>query len=60
MIREAVDDFRRFVRDREVNSQKYKKLCPRGIVSVDSSAIKVGDMIFVEKVKNRIVVHDGE
>lgn len=49
MIREAVDDFRRFVRDHEVNSQKYKKLTIHGAVNVASSDIRVGDLILLEK-----------
>lgn len=50
MCREAYDDFIRFRRDREVNSQQYKKLTKKGIVSVPSSAIKVSDLIIIEKV----------
>lgn len=50
MIREAVDDFRRWRRDKEVNRQKYKKLTPQGITEVCSSEIKVSDLIYVEKV----------
>jgi len=50
MIREAVDDFCRFMRDREVNKQKYKKLTRLGVVDVDSAKTKVGDLIIVEKV----------
>ncbi|XP_064640226.1 probable phospholipid-transporting ATPase IIB isoform X2 [Lineus longissimus] len=49
MVREAVDDFRRFRRDREMNSTKYKKVTRTGVVIVPSSKIKVGDLIFVEK-----------
>eukprot|EP00094_Tigriopus_californicus_P003303 TCALIF_03178-PA protein Name:"Similar to ATP9B Probable phospholipid-transporting ATPase IIB (Bos taurus)" AED:0.14 eAED:0.14 QI:0/0.90/0.83/1/0.81/0.83/12/242/1157 len=49
MIREAIDDFRRFKRDREVNRFRYVKLTPRGKVSVTSAEIKVGDIVFVEK-----------
>lgn len=51
MIREAFDDFCRFLRDREVNNQKYKKLTQAGVVSIESAKIKVGDLIIVEKVK---------
>ena len=50
MIREAFDDFNRFLRDRDVNNQKYKKLTRTGIVSVESARIRVGDLIIVEKV----------
>lgn len=49
MIREAIDDFRRFQRDREVNAKRYDRLTSRGKVSVASSDLKVGDIIYVEK-----------
>ena len=49
MIREAIDDFRRYKRDREVNSSRYVKLTLRGKVSVASSELKVGDIVFVDK-----------
>lgn len=52
MLREALDDIRRYKRDKEVNSQSYKKLTPRGETFVASSDIKVGDLIFVEKVND--------
>ncbi|XP_021700872.1 probable phospholipid-transporting ATPase IIA isoform X1 [Aedes aegypti] len=49
--REAIDDLRRHKRDREVNSQKYKRFVsadkPPELVS--SSKLKVGDLIVVEK-----------
>ena len=41
MCREGVDDFRRFQRDREVNSSRYSKLTLRGKVSVSSEDLKV-------------------
>jgi len=50
MIREAFDDFNRFLRDRDVNNQKYRKLTRAGVVNVESARIKVGDLIIVEKV----------
>ncbi|XP_033124731.1 probable phospholipid-transporting ATPase IIB isoform X2 [Anneissia japonica] len=49
VCREALDDLRRYRRDKEVNSQKYKKLTPNGIVEVPSSDIQVSDLIYVEK-----------
>ncbi|CAB4008366.1 probable phospholipid-transporting ATPase IIB isoform X1, partial [Paramuricea clavata] len=49
MCREAFDDFTRFLRDKEVNSQVYKKLTKKGIVPVPSSKIRVSDIIIVEK-----------
>ncbi|XP_059751066.1 probable phospholipid-transporting ATPase IIB isoform X7 [Balaenoptera ricei] len=48
-MREATDEFRRFQRDKEVNSQLYSKLTVRGKVQVKSSDIQVGDLIIVEK-----------
>lgn len=51
ICREAVDDFRRYKRDKEVNGQKYKRLI-RGCDQpelVPSSKLRVGDMIIVEK-----------
>ncbi|XP_053570821.1 probable phospholipid-transporting ATPase IIB isoform X2 [Bombina bombina] len=49
MVREAVDEYRRFKRDKEMNSQLYSKLTIRGKVQVKSSDIQVGDLIIVEK-----------
>lgn len=45
--REAVDDFRRYKRDKEVNGQKYYRLV-RGFSTpelVPSSKLRVGDMV---------------
>ncbi|KAL5021382.1 hypothetical protein ScPMuIL_000537 [Solemya velum] len=52
MCREALDDYRRYRRDKEANSQKYKKLTRDGIVTIPSSAIRVGDLVMVEKVSS--------
>ncbi|XP_021097804.1 probable phospholipid-transporting ATPase IIB isoform X6 [Heterocephalus glaber] len=49
ITREAIDEFRRFQRDKEVNSQLYSKLTVRGKMQVKSSDIQVGDLIIVEK-----------
>ncbi|KAK6186527.1 hypothetical protein SNE40_008550 [Patella caerulea] len=49
MCREALDDYRRYRRDKEANSQVYKKQTRNGVVSVPSSNIRVGDLIVVEK-----------
>lgn len=52
ICREGVDDLRRHQRDREVNSQKYKRLSAahsNGYEMVPSSKLKVGDVIVVEK-----------
>ena len=50
MLRELLDDIRRYKRDKEVNSQSYKKLTPGGETFVPSSDIHVGDIVIVEKV----------
>uniref|UniRef100_A0A673G8Y7 Phospholipid-transporting ATPase n=1 Tax=Sinocyclocheilus rhinocerous TaxID=307959 RepID=A0A673G8Y7_9TELE len=50
IVREAVEEMRCFLRDKEVNSQIYSKLSTRGTVKVKSSGIQVGDLIIVEKV----------
>uniref|UniRef100_A0A182RCP2 Phospholipid-transporting ATPase n=1 Tax=Anopheles funestus TaxID=62324 RepID=A0A182RCP2_ANOFN len=51
ICREAVDDLRRHKRDREVNSQKYKRFvsADKPPESVSSSKLRVGDVIMVEK-----------
>jgi len=49
MIREAIDDIKRWQRDREVNLARYAKVTERGMVSVTSSGLKVGDIVVVEK-----------
>uniref|UniRef100_A0A915E8B8 P-type ATPase N-terminal domain-containing protein n=1 Tax=Ditylenchus dipsaci TaxID=166011 RepID=A0A915E8B8_9BILA len=49
LIREAFDDFVRYLRDRELNSEKYDKITLDGRMEVDSSSIEVGDLIIIEK-----------
>lgn len=51
LFREAIDDFRRHQRDREVNSQKYRRLVnlTQTFELVPSSKLKLGDIIIVEK-----------
>ncbi|XP_055713662.1 probable phospholipid-transporting ATPase IIA isoform X2 [Phlebotomus papatasi] len=51
ICREAIDDLRRHQRDREVNSQKYRRLVGADRIPemVPSSKLKVGDIIIVEK-----------
>ena len=48
-VREAVDDFRRGQRDKEINHRSYKKIVPSGFELVPSYRIKVGDLVYVEK-----------
>ncbi|ERE70330.1 putative phospholipid-transporting ATPase IIB [Cricetulus griseus] len=49
IVREAVEEIRCYMRDKEVNSQVYSRLTSRGTVKVKSSNIQVGDLILVEK-----------
>ena len=49
VVREAVDDFLRFKRDKAVNSQLYQKLTSNGPLVIPSSKIRVSDLIIVEK-----------
>ena len=49
IIREAIDDIRRWQRDKKVNSEKYSKLTDRGRVMVTSAQLRVGDVIEVGK-----------
>ncbi|RCN42770.1 IC domain protein, HAD ATPase, P-type family [Ancylostoma caninum] len=50
LIREALDDFVRFLRDKELNGEKYERLTRDGTrVEVNSSDIEVGDVIIIEK-----------
>jgi phospholipid-translocating ATPase len=52
LIREAFDDFVRFLRDRELNSAKYEKITVNeGRIPVESADISVGDLIIIEKDK---------
>ncbi|EGG19761.1 ATPase [Cavenderia fasciculata] len=48
ILKEAYDDFQRFRRDKEANSQHYSRLTRNGFVSIPSSDIKVGYFIKVE------------
>eukprot|EP01114_Cavostelium_apophysatum_P015341 TRINITY_DN4154_c0_g1_i1.p1 TRINITY_DN4154_c0_g1~~TRINITY_DN4154_c0_g1_i1.p1 ORF type:complete len:1093 (+),score=239.76 TRINITY_DN4154_c0_g1_i1:78-3356(+) len=48
MAKEAWDDIKRFLRDREANSQLYPKLTAQGIIEIPSSKIRVGDLIVLE------------
>ncbi|VDO33572.1 unnamed protein product [Haemonchus placei] len=50
LIREALDDFVRFLRDKELNGEKYERLTRDGTrVEVNSSDIEVGDVIIIAK-----------
>lgn len=46
MAKEAYDDFQRYKRDQEANSQLFSRLGPNGVLeTVPSSELKIGDMI---------------
>jgi phospholipid-translocating ATPase len=45
ILKEAVDDYKRYRRDTEANSQKYKKITSNGYEDIMASEIKVGDII---------------
>ncbi|KAI9317371.1 phospholipid-translocating P-type ATPase [Zopfochytrium polystomum] len=47
--KEALDDYKRYKRDKEANSQLYRKLTPQGAESIPSSQIRVGDLIYISK-----------
>ncbi|XP_063835670.1 probable phospholipid-transporting ATPase IIB [Ostrinia nubilalis] len=58
LFREAVDDFRRFRRDREVNRQRYERIVldspvdgyrPFITEQVSASALRVGDIVMLHK-----------
>lgn len=49
LIREAFDDIVRYLRDRELNSERYDRITADGRVEVESANIEVGDLIVVEK-----------
>ncbi|KAI7866462.1 phospholipid-translocating P-type ATPase [Spinellus fusiger] len=47
--KELIDDYHRYKRDKEANSQQYQVLSSLGMRSIPSSKIRVGDMILVHK-----------
>jgi phospholipid-translocating ATPase len=49
ILKEASDDFKRYQRDKEANSQKFKKVTKNGLKDITSAEIKVGDIIQLEK-----------
>ncbi|EPT26927.1 cation-transporting atpase family protein [Toxoplasma gondii TgCatPRC2] len=48
LAKEAYDDYKRYVRDREMNEQGYKRLTPEGTKDVMAAKIEVGDIIQIE------------
>lgn len=50
IAKEAYDDYKRYLRDKDANSQLYKQLLPSGEFDrIPSSDIQVGDLIFLDK-----------
>ncbi|KAL0265749.1 UNVERIFIED_CONTAM: hypothetical protein PYX00_011464 [Menopon gallinae] len=49
LIKEGIDDFKRYKRDKEVNSEVYLKLVGEQFVPVPCSSLKPGDIVTVEK-----------
>lgn len=49
IVKEGYDDYKRYLRDLEANSQMYEKLTKDGYVWIPSSDIKVGDYIRIHK-----------
>jgi phospholipid-translocating ATPase len=47
--KEATDDIRRYLRDKEANSQLYHVLTPDGLVDIPSYNLRVGDVLYIEK-----------
>ncbi|KAI8065143.1 aminophospholipid-transporting P-type ATPase [Gongronella butleri] len=47
--KEAMDDYQRYKRDKEANSQLYECLTARGLQHVPSSKIRVGDLVVLHK-----------
>ncbi|KAI9306313.1 protein transporter [Cunninghamella echinulata] len=47
--KEAMDDYQRYKRDKDANSQLYQCMTPTGLQSIPSSKIRVGDMIVLRK-----------
>ncbi|KAL0229054.1 hypothetical protein GEMRC1_013674 [Eukaryota sp. GEM-RC1] len=45
LIKEGVDDFKRYKRDKQENSERYFRLTPTGMEEAYSSSLRVGDII---------------
>lgn len=49
ILKEASDDYKRFLRDREANSQKYEVLSKNGLIEVNAENIQLGSIIKLRK-----------
>jgi hypothetical protein len=44
----------RYSRDKELNSKRYARMTQRGPISTASKDLKVGDVVYVEKVSFKV------
>lgn len=49
VLREAIDNYFRYLRDKEINMSLYKRFNKDGFANIESQNIKVGDIILIEK-----------
>jgi phospholipid-translocating ATPase len=50
LIKDAVDDIQRYLRDKKANAERYHKLLPTGeAVEVEAKNIVVGDLLIIEQ-----------
>jgi len=49
LLKEAYDDIKRYLRDKEANAQTFQRVSVNGVKYIASSDINVGDIIIVEK-----------
>lgn len=49
IIKEGVDDFKRYSRDKETNNQPFDKVTSKGLVKITSAEIKVGDILQIHQ-----------
>lgn len=49
VIKEAVDDYKRFLRDKETNNQLFEKVTENGLDSIKSADIKTGDILKIHQ-----------
>lgn len=47
LLKEGWDDAKRYIRDKESNTQGYRKLHTKGLEKITAAEIKVGDVIEV-------------
>ena len=49
LSKEAYDDYKRYLRDLDANSQIYDRISPFGLESIPSSDIQVGNLLKIHK-----------